>query len=482
METDWANSSSIKFNIETMTNKAKLSNLWSNLILGVYVIAVVVYSGVFIEIVYELDKDEIDPKSPELLLKMKIPIESFETPIYQCLFLGQLFQLSSVAFAIALLNSFFLILYKYIIRNIRTTSLPDLIDTLSLAAAFSLTSIKLITVWKKHSALRYLLTTMQEDCWKYAITDKTNVMSKAGYLSYRLTTMVFLVYPLSVVFYGIGFMYKPTNHSTPRELLIKMDLPFEVTATPMYELVTTTQFVHQLLVASTFGIFSALLLMVLFRLYFSLIWNSKLTLRPPFQELLVLAMDNNVGKMWGTKASISILHVGCQVDIMCKALLDISNKSKNRLRFFIIRHQEIILFTQKIEEIFTYVALSQLVSNTIITCCLGFLMVTSVGKEDGVAIIIRSIIFYVSICVEVFIFCFAGEYLTIKSEMIGFTAYKMLWYDLRPSESRLIVLLLLRSQKGLPLTFGKFSQLSLESFTSVMKASASYVSMLLAVT
>ncbi|XP_076235698.1 uncharacterized protein LOC143180057 [Calliopsis andreniformis] len=329
--------------------------------------------------------------------------------------------------------------YKYIISYFKTVSLEDMIDTLSLTAAFGLTFIKLIVAWKNHSALRYILSTMEKDCKKYAVMDTNNIISKTGSLSYRITTLIILVYLLSGVLYGVGFACQPTNHSLPRELLLKMDFPFDTTVSPIYELVITMQFLHQTTCASTFGIFSGLLVMV-------------------------------------------ILHIGCQVDIMCQALSNIANGSKKQLRFFINRHQEIINFTEKTEELFTYIALSQLVSNTIITCCLGFLMVVSLGNENGLPVFIKSVMFYTVCSFEAFIFCFAGEYLNIKSELIGETAYKTLWYDLHPNESKLLILLIVRSQKGFPFTFGKFSNLSLESFTAIMKASVSYMSVLLAMT
>lgn len=40
-----------------------------------------------------------------------------------------------------------------------------------------------------------------------------------------------------------------------------------------------------------------------------------------------------------------------------------------------MRYQEIIIFAERVEKLFTYIALSQLVSNTLITCCVGFLIV-----------------------------------------------------------------------------------------------------------
>ncbi|XP_043681049.1 uncharacterized protein LOC122635189 isoform X2 [Vespula pensylvanica] len=63
---------------------------------------------------------------------------------------------------------------------------------------------------------------------------------------------------------------------------------------------------------------------------------------------------------------------------------------------------------------------------------------------------------------------------------IGEAAYTCTWYELRPNESRYFLLLILRSQKRLTITIGKFMDLSLECFASILKASASYVSVLYA--
>nr|XP_003707222.2 PREDICTED: odorant receptor 13a-like [Megachile rotundata] len=216
-----------------------------------------------------------------------------------------------------------------------------------------------------------------------------------------------------------------------------MDLPVATKETPVYELVLTAQFLHQTSTAFSFGTFSALLLMV-------------------------------------------VLHVGCQVDIMCRTITEDRVKNKEQLKFFINRHQDIILLTERIEKLFTYAALSQLLSNTLNTCCLGFLIVIAFNIDNGLPILIKSILFYVVVWLDAYLYCFAGEYLSTKSKLICETAYKCLWYDLHPNESQLLVLPILRSQKGLKLTFGKFSSLSLESFMSMMKASASYMSVLLA--
>jgi len=51
--------------------------------------------------------------------------------------------------------------------------------------------------------------------------------------------------------------------------------------------------------------------------------------------------------------------------------------------------------------------------------------------------------------------------------MIGDAAYKAKWYNLNPTQNRILLLLILRSQRKLTITIGKFMDLSLERFTTV---------------
>jgi len=55
----------------------------------------------------------------------------------------------------------------------------------------------------------------------------------------------------------------------------------------------------------------------------------------------------------------------------------------------------------------------------------------------------------------------------LQSKMIGDAAYKSVWYDFAPKESKLVLLIILRSQRRLTITAGNMMDLSLEGFTSV---------------
>lgn len=138
------------------------------------------------------------------------------------------------------------------------------------------------------------------------------------------------------------------------------------------------------------------------------------------------------------------------------------------------------------------------------------LILQAIGDNQNFSMLARSLLFYVVINLEAFIFCFAGEYLSIKvgrisrsanfdrrragrsqffvrfhasrsasslpvfqSNMIGDAAYESLWYDLPPSETRILLLLIMRSQKQLTITVGRFTNLSLQQFANVSFTSVS---------
>ncbi|XP_043604104.1 odorant receptor 85b-like [Bombus pyrosoma] len=181
-----------------------------------------------------------------------------------------------------------------------------------------------------------------------------------------------------------------------------------------------------------------------------------------------------------------ILHVGSQIDLLCCKLTEIShNCEKEKLQKHIIddivgRHQRIIQFSKNIEKIFTYISLCQFVSNMLVICFISFILVVSSHMDQATVLIMKCFPYYIAVNCEAFVLCYTGEYLTSKSEDITKSVYNFLWYELKPQNARVILLMILRSQGKLTLTAGKFLSLSLEAFTNMLKASASYVSVLYA--
>ena len=56
----------------------------------------------------------------------------------------------------------------------------------------------------------------------------------------------------------------------------------------------------------------------------------------------------------------------------------------------------------------------------------------------------------------------------LQSEGLCTAAYKMNWYELKPRESKLLILWMTETAKPIEITIGKFSTFSLEYFCTVM--------------
>ncbi|KAL6429659.1 hypothetical protein ACFW04_007525 [Cataglyphis niger] len=303
--------------------------------------------------------------------------------------------------------------YRYFVVHVRTEDLSHLMDGLSTTMSYSLLLLKLTIFWLKRRIFYDILMIMARDRSECATDWAVCSMSRTIYVSHRSSNLIIGLYSMSVFLYGIGVLFGHADEiddeiddvqlAVPaRELFLKMELPFESNASPVYEVVMVTQFFHQLAAATIVGVLNALIVSL-------------------------------------------ILHVGGQIDIMCRGLLEISPDDdvfdlRTTVKALIRRHQRIIALSADIETLFSYIALMQFLWNTLVICCLGFLIVTG--------------------------------------RMIGDAAYEAKWYNSSPTQSRILLLLILRSQRKLTITIGKFMDLSLERFTTIIKASASYVSVL----
>lgn len=223
-------------------------------------------------------------------------------------------------------------------------------------------------------------------------------------------------------------------------------------------------------------------------------------------------------------------------------------------RLLITKHQRIIAFSRNIENLYTYIALILFISDTLIICCLGFIIVTVSNADKNLSRFDNNRKCYESILLLVYRYYNVGiipydcksyeippslnliyvsyysrsvrptarrfwwdpyyftswwisrrsyiaspantwaprwapgrfaaralgflgalwtSYQTLllelpfQSKMIGDAAYDSLWYDITPEESRVMLLVILRSQRRLTITIGRIMDLSLERFTSV---------------
>ncbi|XP_077261506.1 odorant receptor 13a-like isoform X2 [Temnothorax americanus] len=304
--------------------------------------------------------------------------------------------------------------YVYIFDHFDVNKISNLIDALSITLSASFGGLKLISLWSNRRIFYDILLAMEGHWNNVDIYDKSvsYIMSGNADLSRRCSNVLISINATATIYYCMTTLVRRETefnedlNISSKVLPIKMEFPFKVGASPLFELLALVQLFYAVSVASLNAMINCLLITL-------------------------------------------VLHVSGQIDILRRELLTIcgdetsqhfSIVTRRSVRLLISRHQGIITLSDNIEELYSEIALMQFLSNTVVMCFVGF---TFIGSKS-----------------------------------IGDAVYGALWYNMPPAECRILLFVILRSQKRLTITAGKIMDLSLKDFTSVMKASASYMSVL----
>ncbi|XP_029155059.1 LOW QUALITY PROTEIN: odorant receptor 82a-like [Nylanderia fulva] len=269
-----------------------------------------------------------------------IPTSTISRLVEICLRLTGIWPNSSIFFRLLwsiVMGTGLIFQYRYLLTHFSVEELPNFIDGLSTTLPYSLLFFKLIILWVNNRIFNTLLKTMSND-W-YECSNKYTMIEKA-ILAYRCSKLVIGLYSIASLLYSIATIdfHKPINDDC-RQLLIKMEFPFVFCDSPIYEIVVCVQFIHLMAVVIAISMLDALIVTLM-------------------------------------------LHIGGQIDIMQQQMEEICSKDDKRdlftviIRSLINKHHKIIAFSDNIESLFSLIALMQFVSNTIIICCIGFLIAT----------------------------------------------------------------------------------------------------------
>ncbi|KAL6429633.1 hypothetical protein ACFW04_007515 [Cataglyphis niger] len=318
--------------------------------------------------------------------------------------------------------------YLYFLTHYHSVDIFDLMDCFSSFIGFLKLMINVIFFWLNQRNIE-----MQKAINK----EKT---------SNRIANAIMTFHTVAPFLYGIGIILANvdvTDRTIELSHIYKVEVPFSINTQHTYRAVLIVELIHLIMCSWGLGNLNALLVTL-------------------------------------------ILHIGGQINILHCWLIELVFK-KNKLESIAItikkiirKHQKIIYFAKNVESLYTYIAFMQFVSNTIMICLIGFLIITAFGDSNATEKIVKAVSYYSVTNIEAFIFCYAGEYLINKGKTIGLAAYNIAWYELKPEYSRILLFIIMRTQKQLTLTVGKMTDLSLQCFASIMNSAGSYLSVLLA--
>ncbi|XP_011684697.1 PREDICTED: odorant receptor 4-like [Wasmannia auropunctata] len=145
----------------------------------------------------------------------------------------------------------------------------------------------------------------------------------------------------------------------------------------------------------------------------------------------------------------------------------------------LVEHQiRIRSFLQLVENTVQQVCVIELLGCTANVCILGYLIIKEWENSNSLAIFSY---FSVLMCmmVDMFMFCYTGEQLTVQADEVAKTSCVLEWYRLLDKNARAIVLVIIISNLPAKITAGKIVDLSLRTYGDIVKTAFTYFNMLL---
>ncbi|KAF7410496.1 hypothetical protein HZH68_004877 [Vespula germanica] len=186
-----------------------------------------------------------------------------------------------------------------------------------------------------------------------------------------------------------------------------------------------------------------------------------------------------------TFLAMLILHVCGQLSRLRNNLIHLNTDPRKnfqmQLNYIVERHNHLNRFVDTIEKRFNVMLLFQILGCTLQLCmeCFHGLMLMVDDGEKMPLLEIFFFTFYIAyVLLQLYLYCYVGEKLWFESSELARAAYECKWYELLPNEARTLLLIIHRSRSPLRLTAGKFCILNHELYSSVLKTSMSYLSVL----
>ncbi|XP_025986689.1 odorant receptor 4 isoform X2 [Solenopsis invicta] len=181
-------------------------------------------------------------------------------------------------------------------------------------------------------------------------------------------------------------------------------------------------------------------------------------------------------------AAVFAMHACGQLNVLMRWLYQLDdqkqqNTVQRRLANIVEHHLRVLSFVAQMEELLNQICFVELLGCTFNLCMLGYYVITGWNVIEKTTCLSLMLI-YISMCFNIFIFCYIGEVVTEQCKQVGETAYMTNWYNLHHKTARGLILIISRSSTVIKLTAGKLVHLSIATFGAVIKTSMVYLNML----
>ncbi|KAJ8715636.1 hypothetical protein PYW07_010118 [Mythimna separata] len=153
---------------------------------------------------------------------------------------------------------------------------------------------------------------------------------------------------------------------------------------------------------------------------------------------------------------------------------DWEEKHQKDLAEIIVRHRALVRLSGDVEDMFSFALLVNFFNSSIIICFCGFCCVI---VEKWNEMVYKS--FLTTALSQTWLLCWYGQRLLESSEGFSDALYESGWYRASKKIKSSVLIMLHRAQKDVHVTTYGFSIISLASYTTIIKTSWSYFTLLL---
>ncbi|KAJ3656604.1 hypothetical protein Zmor_015671 [Zophobas morio] len=146
-----------------------------------------------------------------------------------------------------------------------------------------------------------------------------------------------------------------------------------------------------------------------------------------------------------------------------------------RLKFCVKLHKTILNFVEEYEGTFTSMVFVQFSASVVVICisCLQLIIV-----EPFTMSFFSMVIFINAVLMEILFYCYYGTILFEESFSLTTSAYMSEWYEYSLKSKRGLIIFMERCKKPIIVTSGKILDLSLDTFTTILRRSYSLLAVL----
>ncbi|XP_031834887.2 odorant receptor 4-like isoform X1 [Nomia melanderi] len=312
--------------------------------------------------------------------------------------------------------------------------------------AFSV--IKFFYLVLRGTAFRSCIEHMENDWRRVKDPQHRSIMLKQISISRNLIALcLFFIYAAGISYYTIipllAKLQRKGNHTGRRLMHPGYDRFFDVRSSPVFELIYSAH------CASGFFRF-------------------------------------NVTAAAFTLAVIFVTHICGQMQIQMLRLRELCNRKdketvRGQLSVIIHDHVEVLRFSKIARGAFIEIVLIEIFGSTFLLCLVEYCCLLEWKASNAIAMTTYTI-YMTSFTFNAMIFCYIGEILTEQCSQIGFAGYDVDWYNLPGKRGCDFILLNMISLYPPKLSGGKIIELSLNTFSVILKTSVVYLNLLRTIT